>query len=106
MSGKQDIEKYGICEFNDKCRQSVFMYEALWREMTKRMAYFIDLDHPYITLDNNYVETVWWILNEYFKKGLIYEGHKILPYCPRCGTGLASHEVALGIKISKRIPLS
>ena len=96
MSGKQDIEVYGIKEFNDMCCQSVFTYEALWREMTERMAYFIDLDHPYITLDNDYIETVWWILSEYYKKGLIYEGHKILPYCARCGTGLASHEVAQG----------
>jgi len=98
MSGKQDIEKYGIKEFNQKCKESVFTYERQWREMTKRMGYLIDLDHPYITLDNNYIESCWWILKEFFKAGLIYEGHKILPYCPRCGTGLASHEVALGYK--------
>ncbi|HYE69845.1 MAG TPA: class I tRNA ligase family protein, partial [Anaerovoracaceae bacterium] len=98
MSGKQDIEKYGIKEFNLKCKESVFTYEKQWREMTKRMGYIIDLDNPYITLDNNYIETGWWILKEFFKAGLIYEGHKILPYCPRCGTGLASHEVAQGYK--------
>ncbi|MGI6727401.1 MAG: isoleucine--tRNA ligase [Anaerovoracaceae bacterium] len=98
MSGKQDIEKYGIKEFNKKCRESVFTYERQWREMTRRMGYLIDMDNPYITLDNNYIETCWWILKEFFKAGLIYEGHKILPYCPRCGTGLASHEVALGYK--------
>jgi len=98
MSGKQDIEKYGIKEFNQKCKESVFTYEKQWREMTKRMGYIIDLDNPYITLDNNYIETGWWILKEFFKAGLIYEGHKILPYCPRCGTGLASHEVAQGYK--------
>lgn len=98
MSGKQDIEKYGIKEFNLKCRESVFTYEKQWREMTKRMGYLIDLDHPYITLDNDYIESCWWILKEFFNAGLIYEGHKILPYCPRCGTGLASHEVALGYK--------
>ncbi len=98
MSGKQDIEKYGIKEFNQKCRESVFTYEKQWREMTKKMGYLIDLDHPYITLDNDYIESCWWILKEFFKAGLIYEGHKILPYCPRCGTGLASHEVALGYK--------
>ncbi|MDD3169747.1 MAG: isoleucine--tRNA ligase [Eubacteriales bacterium] len=98
MSGKQDIEKYGIKEFNLKCKESVFTYEKQWREMTKRMGYLIDLDNPYITLDNNYIESGWWILKEFFKAGLIYEGHKILPYCPRCGTGLASHEVALGYK--------
>lgn len=98
MSGKQDIEKFGIKEFNEKCRESVFTYESMWREMTKRMGYLIDLDNPYITLDNDFIETGWWILKEFFKEGLIYEGHKILPYCPRCGTGLASHEVAQGYK--------
>lgn len=98
MSGKKDIETYGIKEFNEKCRESVFTYEGMWREMTKRMGYLIDLDNPYITLDNNFIETGWWILKEFFKAGLIYEGHKILPYCPRCGTGLASHEVAQGYK--------
>lgn len=98
MSGKQDIEKYGIREFNEKCKESVFTYESQWREMTKRMGYLIDMDNPYITLDNNYIESEWWILKEFFKGGLLYEGHKILPYCPRCGTGLASHEVAQGYK--------
>ncbi|MDI9493324.1 MAG: isoleucine--tRNA ligase, partial [Bacillota bacterium] len=98
MNGKKDIEKYGIREFNKKCRESVFTYEKQWREMTRRMGYLIDMDDPYITLDNDYIETGWWILKEFFKAGLIYEGHKILPYCPRCGTGLASHEVALGYK--------
>ena len=98
MSGKQDIETYGIKEFNQRCRESVFTYERQWREMTRRMGYLIDMDHPYITLDNDYIESGWWILKEFFKAGLIYEGHKILPYCPRCGTGLASHEVALGYK--------
>ncbi|WP_130864133.1 isoleucine--tRNA ligase [Bacilliculturomica massiliensis] len=98
MSGKQDIEKYGIKEFNQKCKESVFTYEKQWREMSRRMGYLIDMDNPYITLDNDYIETGWWILKEFFKAGLIYEGHKILPYCPRCGTGLASHEVAQGYK--------
>ncbi|SHK24284.1 Isoleucyl-tRNA synthetase [Anaerobranca californiensis DSM 14826] len=98
LSSKADIEKYGIAEFNQKCRESVFTYEKLWTEMTKRMAYLIDLDNPYITLSNDYIESVWWILDKFFKEGYIYEGHKILPYCPRCGTGLASHEVAQGYK--------
>ena len=101
MSGKQDIEKYGIKEFNEKCRESVFTYTGMWREMSERMGYLVDLDHPYITLDNNYIETGWWILKKFFDAGLIYEGHKILPYCPRCGTGLASHEVAQGYKMVK-----
>lgn len=96
LSSKQEIENYGIAEFNEKCRESVFMYEKQWREMTERMGYSIDLDNPYITLDNDYIETEWWILDRFFKEGLMYEGHKILPYCSRCGTGLASHEVALG----------
>ena len=98
MTGKQDIEKYGIKEFNEKCRESVFTYEKAWREMSEDMAYMADLDNAYITLDNNYIESCWWILDTVFKKGLIYEGAKILPYCPRCGTGLASHEVAQGYK--------
>jgi isoleucyl-tRNA synthetase len=96
LKDKKDIEAYGVEEFNRQCRESVFKYEKLWREMTERMAYLIDLDNPYITLDNNYIESVWWILNKFYKEGYIYEGHKILPYCSRCGTGLASHEVALG----------
>ncbi|RNC29493.1 MAG: Isoleucine--tRNA ligase [Candidatus Dichloromethanomonas elyunquensis] len=98
LSDKQGIEKFGIAEFNTKCRESVFTYERQWREMTIRMGYSIDLDHPYITLDNDYIESVWWILDKFFKEGLMYEGHKIVPYCSRCGTGLASHEVALGYK--------
>ena len=106
MSGKQDIEKYGIKEFNEKCRESVFEYEGMWRNMTKRMGYLVDLDNPYITLDNNFIETGWWILKKFFDEGLIYEGHKILPYCPRCGTGLASHEVAQGYKEIKSMTIT
>lgn len=98
IKSKQEIEAYGIKEFNEKCRQSVFEYEGLWRDMTERMAYLIDLDNPYITLDNNYIESVWWILDKFHKEEMIYEGHKILPYCGRCGTGLATHEVAQGYK--------
>lgn len=98
LSNKQEIEDYGIAEFNEKCRESVFTYERQWREMTERMGYSIDLDNPYITLNNDYIESEWWILDKFFKEGLMYEGHKILPYCSRCGTGLASHEVAQGYK--------
>ncbi len=98
LSNKQEIEAYGIKEFNEKCRHSVFTFGNEWREMTERMAYLIDLDNPYVTLDNDYVESVWWVLNKFFEEGLVYEGHKILPYCSRCGTGLASHEVAQGYK--------
>ncbi|MBU5439110.1 isoleucine--tRNA ligase [Tissierella sp. MSJ-40] len=96
LKNKHDIETYGLEAFNKQCRESVFQYEKLWRDMTERMAYLIDLDNPYITLDNDYIESVWWILDKFYKEGLVYEGHKILPYCSRCGTGLASHEVAQG----------
>lgn len=95
---KKDIEDYGIAEFNEKCRESVFRYEGQWREMSRRMGFLADMDNPYITLDNDYIESEWWIIKKFFDAGLIYEGHKILPYCPRCGTGLASHEVSLGYK--------
>ena len=98
FEGKTDIEKYGIKEFNQKCRESVWKNEAAFKDFTEKMGQFIDLEHPYITYDNNYIETEWWILKEFFNKGLIYDGLKILPYCPRCGTGLASHEVAQGYK--------
>lgn len=98
LSDKKAIEEYGIKEFCEKCRDSVFTYEKQWRNMTERMAYSVDLDDPYITLDNDYIESLWWILDKFNKEGLLYEGHKILPYCPRCGTGLASHEVAQGYK--------
>ncbi len=98
LNDKKEVEAYGLEKFNTKCKHSVFTYEKEWREMTKKMGYWIDLDDPYITLENNYIETVWWILNDFFKKGLIYKGHKIVPYCPSCGTPLSSHEVAQGYK--------
>jgi len=98
FNGKNDIEKYGIKEFNEKCRESVWKNEKAFKDFTNKMGQFIDLDHPYITYDNNYIETEWWILKKFFDEGLIYDGLKILPYCPRCGTGLASHEVAQGYK--------
>ncbi|KNZ42208.1 isoleucine--tRNA ligase [Acetobacterium bakii] len=96
ISSKPEIEAYGIDKFNEKCKESVFNYEGQWKEMSRKMGYFIDMENPYITLDNNYIESVWWILNKFNKEGFLYEGHKIMPYCPRCGTGLASHEVAQG----------
>jgi isoleucyl-tRNA synthetase len=98
LSSKKEIEDYGIERFNEQCRESVFSYEREWRRLTERIGYWIDMDNPYVTLDNDYIETVWWILKQYFEAGLIYEGHKILPYCPRCGTPLASHEVAQGYR--------
>ncbi|MDY3986550.1 isoleucine--tRNA ligase [Peptoniphilaceae bacterium SGI.097] len=96
ISQKQEIEQYGVEAFNRKCRESVFQYRDLWMEMSDRMAFLADMDNPYITLDNNYIESEWAILKDFFDRGLIYNGAKILPYCPRCGTGLASHEVAQG----------
>ncbi|MDD3236379.1 MAG: class I tRNA ligase family protein, partial [Candidatus Cloacimonetes bacterium] len=98
LEDKRGIEEYGVEEFCKKCRESVFSYEKLWREMTELMGYWIDLDDPYITLSNNYIESVWWILNDFFNRGLIYKAHKIVPYCPSCGTPLSSHEVAQGYK--------
>ena len=98
---KNEIEAYGIAEFNKKCRESVFKYESVWREMSDRMGFLLDMDKPYITLNNDYIETGWWILKKFFDAGLFYEGLKILPYCPRCGTGLASHEVSLGYETVK-----
>jgi len=96
LSSKPDIEAYGIEKFNERCRESVVSYEAQWRDLTERIGYWLDMDDPYRTLSNDYIETVWWILRRFFDEGLIYEGHRILPYCPRCGTPLASHEVAQG----------
>lgn len=102
---KNDIEEYGVEKFNQHCKDSVFKYSDMWRDMSDRMAFLYDMDNPYITLDNDYIETEWWLLNNAFKKGLIYEGAKVMPYCPRCGTGLASHEVAQGYQMDKTITL-
>jgi isoleucyl-tRNA synthetase len=96
ISSKQEIEEYGIAEFNQRCRESVFEYVEEWNRLTERIGFWIDLDDPYVTLENDYIESVWWSLSELWKKDLLYEGHKVVPYCPRCGTALSSHEVALG----------
>ena len=98
FTGKSDIEKYGIKEFNALCKETVWDNENAFRRLTNEMGQFIDLDNRYITYDNNYIETEWYILKKFFDEGLFYEGVKILPWCPRCGTGLASHEVAQGYK--------
>lgn len=98
FTGKSDIEKYGIKEFNQLCKETVWDNENAFRKLTEEMGQFIDLDNRYITYDNNYIETEWWILKKFFDEGLFYEGVKIMPWCPRCGTGLASHEVAQGYK--------
>jgi isoleucyl-tRNA synthetase len=95
---KGDIEDYGIDKFNAKCRESVLRYIDEWNRLTERIGFWIDTDDAYFTLDDGYVESVWWTLKQVWDKGLLYEGHKVGPYCPRCGTGLSSHEVALGYK--------
>jgi isoleucyl-tRNA synthetase len=98
LENKQGIEKYGIEAFIKKCRESVFKYEAQWREMVTRGGFWVDMDDPYITCTNNYIETVWWMLSKFWEEDMLYEGHKVVPYCPRCGTALSSHEVAQGYK--------
>lgn len=96
ISGKQDIERIGVAEFNRRCRESVWTYKGDWEEVSSRMGYWLDYDHPYVTYENEYVESVWWALKTLHTKGLLYQGHKILPYCARCGTALSSHELAQG----------
>ena len=98
ISSKQEIEEYGIDKFNARCRESVFEYVEEWNRLTERIGFWIDLDDPYVTLDDDYIESVWWSLKQLWEKDRLYEGHKVVPYCPRCGTALSSHEVALGYK--------
>src|SRR6266516_1994647 len=96
IASKQEIEDYGIAEFNRRCRESVFEYVEDWNRLTERIGFWIDLDDPYVTLENEYIESVWWSLRKLWDDDRLYEGHKVVPYCPRCGTALSSHEVALG----------
>ncbi len=96
LESKNDVEKYGIDRFNKQCRESVFKYKEEWEQITERIGYWLDLENAYITCENYYIESVWHILAKLFDDGLLYQGHKILPYCPRCETGLSSHEVAQG----------
>ena len=98
ISGKPEIEKYGVENFIKKCKDSVFTYATQWKDMSERVAYWIDMDNPYVTYQNEYIESVWWSLKQLWDKELLYKGHKIVPYCPRCGTSLSSHEVAQGYK--------
>lgn len=98
MDGKEQIEQYGIEPFIQKCKESVWKYKGMWEKMSDRVGYWADMDNPYVTYDDNYIESEWWSLKSVFDRGLIYKGHKIVPYCPRCGTALASHEVAQGYK--------
>ncbi|MSR90744.1 isoleucine--tRNA ligase [Inconstantimicrobium porci] len=98
ISGKQQIEEHGVEKFVKECKESVFTYVHMWEEMSDKIGYWVDMENPYITYDNNYIESVWWALKQMWDKGLLYEGHKVMPYCPRCGTALSSHEVAQGYK--------
>ena len=96
ISSKQEIEEFGIAEFNQRCRTSVFEYVEEWNKLTERIGFWIDLDDPYVTLEDDYIESVWWSLKKLWDDERLYEGHKVVPYCPRCGTALSSHEVAQG----------
>ncbi len=98
IAGKQEIERLGVEVFNAKCKESVFKYIREWEKLTERMGIWMDLEHPYITCSNEYIESLWWVLKQLWERGLLYQGHKVLPYCPRCGTSLSSHEVALGYR--------
>ncbi len=105
MDGKQDIEKFGIEPFIQQCKSSVWKYQSEWEKMSEAVGYWVDMEHPYVTYHDSYIESVWWALKEMHKKGLLYKGHKIVPYCPRCGTALSSHEVAQGYKDVKETSL-
>ncbi|MFC1941559.1 class I tRNA ligase family protein, partial [Chloroflexota bacterium] len=96
FSGKAQIEEYSVDKFNQRCRESVFSYLKEWDALTERIAFWIDLDNAYVTMKNEYIETVWWAIKQMWDKGLVYQGYKVTPHCPRCGTSLSSHEVALG----------
>ena len=96
LKDKKSIEDYGIEKFNKKCKESVWKYKEEWEKMTERIGFWIDLENPYVTYDNNYIETLWWVIKQAHEKGLLYKGHKVVPHCPRCGTALSSHEVAQG----------
>lgn len=98
ISGKPQIEKYGIKKFNAECKKSVWFYKDEWEKITERIAFWLDLEHPYVTYENDYIESVWWIVKQIWDKKLLYQGHKVVPQCPRCGTALSSHEVAQGYK--------
>ena len=103
LDGKEQIEQYGVIPFIQKCKESVWKYKGEWEVMSDRMGFWADMDNPYITYDNDYIESEWWALKAIYEKGLLYKGHKIVPYCPRCGTALSSHEVAQGYKEVKEI---
>jgi isoleucyl-tRNA synthetase len=96
FSSKDQIETYGVSQFNTRCRESVFRYQSEWEQVTERIGFWVDMGHPYRTLDNDYIESCWWVIKQLWEKGLVYQGYRVTPHCPRCGTSLSSHEVALG----------
>lgn len=98
INGKPQIEAYGIIPFLEKCKKSVWKYSDEWQRMSERVAYWVDMEHPYVTYHDDYIESEWWAISQIHQKGLLYKGHKVIPYCPRCGTALSSHEVAQGYK--------
>jgi isoleucyl-tRNA synthetase len=98
IDGKAEIEKYGVEPFINQCKESVWKYLRDWEVMSDRVGYWVDMENPYITYEDNYIESIWWSLKEIFNKGLIYKGYKVVPYCPRCGTALSTHELAQGYK--------
>ena len=104
FSGKSQIEAYGVQQFNAKCRDSVFKYLKEWDSLTERIGYWVDLEHAYVTMNSTYIESVWWAMKQMWDKGLIYQGYKVTPHCPRCGTSLSSHEVALGYQDNTEDP--
>src|SRR5678815_5440845 len=96
INGKKDIERFGVQDFNARARKSVFKYQKEWEDLSDRIGYWLDYEHPYITCSNDYIESVWWLLQRLHQRELLYRGHRVLPYCPRCGTVLSSHELAQG----------
>jgi isoleucyl-tRNA synthetase len=98
IEGKDQIEAYGLAKFNDRCRTSVLKYKDEWDNITDRIGFWLDLERPYVTMENDYIESVWWLLKQFWDKGLVYAGFKVVPYCPRCQTTLSDHEVSLGYK--------
>ncbi|MBQ7060451.1 MAG: isoleucine--tRNA ligase [Clostridia bacterium] len=105
LDGKEQIEEYGVLPFIEKCKESVWKYKGEWETMSDAVGYWADMENPYVTYDDNYIESVWWALKTIDEKGLLYKGHKIVPYCPRCGTALSSHEVAQGYKAVKEVSI-
>ena len=98
ISGKKQIEEFGVEKFIKQCKDSVFTYSSMWKDMSEKLAFWVDMENPYVTYHNDYIESVWWALKQMWDKDLLYKGHKVIPYCPRCGTSLSSHEVAQGYK--------